>query len=95
MDGLDATPLAVQVLQDQASVAMLRPSLAAQQYRRYLEEIPVQSLLHPALPQEFEKRPLVVRPSPVVPLGVEELAGRDEQGFVEVLGAAQLLQEER
>jgi hypothetical protein len=30
---------------------VLRPSLAAQQYRRHVEEVPVQSLLDPALPQ--------------------------------------------
>ena len=95
MDGPDAAPFLFQVLQGQAPVAMLRSGLTAQKHRRNVEEVPVQRLLDPTLSQEFEECPLVVPPFPAFPVGVQELAGRNEQGFVNVLRAAELLQEER
>ena len=95
MDGPDAAPFPVKVLKDQTPVAMLGSGLTAQQYRWNLEEVPVQRLLDPALPQKFEEFPLVVSPYPVLPVGVEELAGWGEPWFVDVLRAAQFLQEER
>jgi hypothetical protein len=95
VDGPDAAPCPVQVLQDQTPVAMLGPGLAAQQYRGSVKEVPVQRLLYPALPQKFEEYPLVVRPYPALPVRVEDLAGWGEPWFVKVLGAAQFLKEER
>ena len=74
---------------------MLGLCLAAQQYRWNIEEVPVQRLLDPALPQEFEELPLVVRPYPSLPVRIEKLTGWGEPWFVDVLRAAQLLQEER
>jgi hypothetical protein len=76
-------------------VAVLWSGLAAKQYRRDVEEVPVQRFFDPALPQEVEERPLVVGPSAALPVGVQDLTRRGEQGFVNVLGAAQLFQEER
>ena len=92
---LDAAPLPVQVLQNQAPVAVLGPGLAAQQYRGNVEQVPVQSLLDPAFPQQVQERPLVARPSAAVSVGVEDLARRGEQGFVDVLRMAELSQEKR
>src|SRR5919112_1633792 len=57
---------------------MLGTGLAAKQYRGNVKEVPVQRLLDPALPQEFEEFP-----------------GWGEPWFVNVLGTAQFLQEER
>jgi hypothetical protein len=51
VNGHDAIPLAVKVLQDQTPVAMLGCGLAAQQYCRNFEEASIQRLLDPALPQ--------------------------------------------
>ena len=95
MNGPDAIPLAVQVLQDQTPVAMLGCGLAAKQHRRNLEETSIQRLLDVALAQEIQVRPLVVRPSATVPISVEDLARRGEPGLVDVLRIAELLQEER
>jgi hypothetical protein len=95
MNGPDAVPLPVQVLQDQAPVAVLGPGLAAQQYRGNVEQVFVQSLLDPAFPQQVQERPLVTRPSAAVSVGVEDLARRGESGFVDVLCIAELFQEER
>ena len=74
---------------------MLGPSLAAQQYRGNSEEVSIQRFLDPALPQQIQERPLEVGPSPALPVGVEDLAGRGQSGLVEVLRAAEPLQEER
>ena len=71
------------------------PGLAAQQHRRNSEDVSIHRILDPALPQKFEECPLVVWPCSAVPVGVEELTGRGESGLVEVLRAAELLQEER
>ena len=90
VDGPNVAPLPVQVLQDQAAVAVLRSGLAAQQYRWDVEEILAQRLLDPALPQEVEERPLVVGPFSTVSVGVQDLTRRGEQGFVDVIDAAQL-----
>jgi hypothetical protein len=95
VDGPDAAPFPLQVLQNQTPVTVLRSGLAAQQHRRNVEDVPVQRLLDPALLQEFEECSLVVRPSPAFPVGVEDLTRRGESGLAEVLSAAELLQEER
>ena len=94
MDGPDAAPFPVKVLKDQTPVAMLGPSLAAQQYRGNVKDVPVQRLLDPALPQEFEELPLVVRPYPSLPVRIEELTGWGEPWFVDVLRATQFPKEE-
>jgi hypothetical protein len=94
--GLDAAPLPIQVLEDEPPVATLRSSLAAQQRRRSPEEVPVQHLLDPALPHELQEAPFVPRPSlSPLPVSVEYLPSRSELRFVEVLRAAELLEEER
>ena len=95
MDGLDAAPPAVQVLQDQAPVAVFGPGLAAQQHRGNVEEGSVQLVLDPTLAQEIQERTLVSRPSTTISVGVEDLTRRGERGLVDVLRAAELLQEER
>ena len=95
MDGLDAAPLAVQVLQDQAPVAVFGPGLAAQQHRGNVEEVSVQLFLDPALAQEIQERTLVGRPTSTVSVGVEDLTRRGERGLVDVLRVAEPLQEER
>jgi hypothetical protein len=95
MDGLDAAPLAVQVLQDQAPVAVFGPGLAAQQHRGNVEEVSVQLFLDPTLSQEIQKRTLVGRPTSTVSVGVEDLTGRGERGIVDVLRGAEPLQKER
>src|SRR5215210_755141 len=74
---------------------MLSSGLAAQQHRRNVEEVSIQRILDPALPQEIQERPLVVRPSAAFSVGVEDLACRGQSGLVEVLRAAEPLQEER
>ena len=95
MDGPDAAPLPVQVLQDQAPVATLRSGLAAQQNRGNVEQVSIQRFLDAALLQEIQERPLVVGPSAAVSVGVQDLACRGERRFVDVLRATKLLQEER
>ena len=95
MDGLDAAPLAVQVLQDQAPVAVFGPGLAAQQHRGNVKEASVQLFLDPTLPQEIQKRTLVGRPTSTVSVGVEDFTGRGERGIVDVLRGAEPLQKER
>src|SRR5919199_245984 len=95
MNGLDAAPLLIEVLEDQAPVATLGRRLAAQQRCRSPEEVPIQRLLNPALPHELQEALLVPRPS-LSPLSVsvEYVAGRGEHRFVEILCAAELLEEE-
>jgi hypothetical protein len=95
MDGLDAAPLAVQVLQDQAPVAVFGPGLAAQQHHGNVEEVSVQSFLDPTLAQEIQERALVGRPSTTISVGVEDLTRRGERGLVDVFRVAEPLQEER
>ena len=95
MDGLDAAPFAFQVLQDQAPVAVFGPGLAAQQHRGNVEEVSVQLFLDPTLAQEIQERALVGRPSTTISVGVEDLTRRGEIRFVDVLRAAEPLQEER
>jgi hypothetical protein len=95
MNGPDAVPLAVQVLQDQTPVAMLRCGLAAKQHRRNFEEVSIQRFLDPALAQEIQERPFVARPTAAVSVGVEDLTCRGETGLVDILRTAELLQEER
>jgi len=95
MDGLDAAPLAVQVLQDQAPVAVFGPGLAAQQHRGNVEEVSVQFFLDPTLVQEIQERALVGRPTSAVSVGVEDIPRRGERGLVDVLRVAEPLQKER
>ncbi len=95
MDGLDAAPPAVQVLQDQAPVAVFRSGLAAQQHRGNVEEVSVQLFFDPTVAQEIQERALVGWPSATIPVGVEDLTRRGERGLVDVLRVAELLQEER
>ena len=95
MDGLDAAPPAVQVLQDQAPVAVFGPGLAAQQHRGNIEEVSVQLFLDPTLAQEIQERTLVGRPTSTVSVGVEDLTRRGERGLVDVFRVAEPLQEER
>jgi hypothetical protein len=95
MDGLDAVPLAVQVLQDQAPVAVFGPGLAAQQHRGNVEEVSVQLFLDPTLVQEIQERALVGRPTSSVSVGVEDIPRRGERGLVDVLRVAEPLQKER
>ena len=76
-------------------MAMLGTGLAAQQHRRNFEDISIQGLLDPALPQEFEECPLVVGPSAAISVGVEDLACRGQAGLMDVLRIAEPLQEER
>ena len=94
MDGLDAAPLPVQVLQDQAPVAVFGPGLAAQQHRGNVEEVSVQIFLDTTLSQEIQERALVGRPTSTVSVGVEDLARRGERGLLDVLRGAEPLQEE-
>lgn len=94
MNDPDAAPGLVQVLQDQTSVTMLGLGLAAQQHGWDPEEVSIQRLLHTALPYKPRKVPRVSRPSYAsVPVSIEHLPGRCKPGFVEVLGAAEFLQE--
>jgi hypothetical protein len=95
VDGPDATPLSVQVLQNQTPVASLRSGLAAQQHRGNVEEVSVQRFLDATIAQEIQKRPLVVSPSAAVSVGAQDLRRRGEPRFVDVLRATELLQEER
>src|SRR5215212_9824058 len=95
MDGLDAAPTGVQVLQDQAPVAVFGPGLAAQQHRGNVEEVSVQLFLDPTLAQEIQERTLVGRPTSTVSVGVEDLTRRGERGLVDVFRVAEPLQEER
>jgi hypothetical protein len=95
MDGPNAAPLSVQVLQHQAPVAVFGPGLAAQQHRRDVEETSVQLFLDPTPTQEIQERTLVLSPCSAVPVGVEDPARRGERGLVDVLRAAEPLQEER
>ena len=96
VNGPDAAPLPIQVLENEAPVATLGPGFAAQQRRRsLLEKFPVQSLLDPALPHQLQKVPLVPGPShSSLSVSVEYIPGRGEQRFVKVLRAAELFEEE-
>src|SRR5215216_4277058 len=83
VNGPDAAPLPIQVLQNQTPVAMLSSGLAAQQHRRSLEEVPVQCLLDPTLPHELQEPPFVLRSSfSSLPVGIEHVPGRGEHRFV-------------
>src|SRR3712207_4883267 len=86
VNGPDAAPRPVQVLEDQAPVATLGFGLAAQQNRWGPEEASVQCLLDSALAHEPQETLFVTRPSHApLPVSVEYLAGWGEPGFVEVI----------
>ena len=95
VDRPDAAPLPVQVLQDQAPVAVFGPGLAAQQHRGNVEEVSVQIFLDTTLSQEIQERALVGRPTSTVSVGAEDLARRGERGLLDVLRSTEPLQEER
>ena len=97
MNGPDFAPLPIQILENEAPVAVLGSGLATQQRRRhYFEERPVQSFLDPALPHQLQKAPLVRRPSLFsLSVSVEYIPGRGEQRFVKVLCATEFIEKER
>jgi hypothetical protein len=97
VNGPDAAPLPIQVLENETPVAMVRSSLATQQRRRSLpEKFPVQRLLDPALSHQLQKAPFVPGPSlSSLSVSAEYIPGRGEQRFVKVLRAAELFEEER
>src|SRR5918994_2239663 len=91
VNGPDAAPCPIQVLQDQAPVATLGSGFAAQHHRWSPEEASVQRLFDPARPHELQKTFFVARPSYApFSVGVEHPAGRGEPGYVKILGIAQL-----
>jgi hypothetical protein len=95
VDGPDAAPLPVQVLEDETPVAVLCSGLTAQQHGGSVEEVTIQRFFDPAFPQQIQERPLVARPYAAVPVGVQDLTRRGEPGLVNVLRAAEPLQEKR
>jgi hypothetical protein len=97
VNGPDAAPLPIQVLENKPPVAALGCGLATQQRRRsLLKTFPIQGLFDPTLPHKLQKTPLVRGPSlSSLPVSVEYIPGWGEQRFVEVLRATELSEKER
>src|SRR6266849_10049973 len=94
VDRLHVAPFPSELLEDQPSVAVFGRRLAAEQGGGRLEHPPVDLVLDLPLLHELQEATLVVLPAPLPLLViVEQVLRRREQGLVEVLGAAYLLQE--
>src|SRR5919202_2667160 len=95
MDRLQVAPRVLEVGADEPPVAVVRRGLAAEKDRRHREKSGADPLFNPPLGHELQEAPLVVLPAPLPFLvGVEHDLGRRQQGLVQILGAADLVQEE-
>jgi hypothetical protein len=94
MDDVEASPVLLEVLQDEPAMAVLGCGLAAEQDRRHSEERGVKPLFDAACAHQGEELTLVVVPTAfLLPVGVQHgLFGR-QQRLVDVLGVEQLAQE--
>src|SRR5919201_3289236 len=95
VDRLQVAPCILEVGADEPPVAALRRGLAAAKDRRHREESGADSLFDLPLGHELQEAPLVVLPAPLPFLvRIEHVLGRRKQGLVQILGAADLVQEE-
>src|SRR5437868_5713017 len=95
MDRLQVAPRILEVGADEPPVAVIRRGFAAEKDRRHREESGADLLFDLPLGHELQEAPLVVLPAPLPFLvGVEHVLGRRQQGLVQILGAADLAQEE-
>src|SRR5919199_1049030 len=95
VDRLQVAPCVLEVGADEPPVAVIRRGLAAEKDCRHSEERGADLLFDPPLGHELQEAPLVVLPAPLPFLvGAEHVLGRRQQGLVEILGTADLVQEE-
>src|SRR5919199_2235930 len=95
VDRLQVAPRVLEVGADEPPVAVIRRGFAAEKDGRHREESGADPLFDPPLGHELQEAPLVVLPAPLSFLvGVEHVLGRGKQGLVQILGAADLVQEE-
>src|SRR5919199_4890862 len=95
VDRLQVAPCVLEIGADEPPVAVVRRGLAAEKDRRHREESGADPLFDLPLSHELQEAPLVVLPAPLPFLvGVEHVLGRRQQGLVQILGAADLVQEE-
>src|SRR5918911_4299080 len=95
VDRLQVTPRILEVGADESPVAVIRRGFAAEKDRWHREEGRTDPLFDLPLGHELQEAPLVVLPAPLPFLvGVEHVLRRRQQGLVQILGAADLVQEE-
>src|SRR5918912_1050244 len=95
VDRLQVAPCILEVGADESPVAVIRRGFAAEKDRRHREESGADPLFDLPLGHELQEAPFVVLPAPLPFLvGVEHVLSRRQQGLVEILGTADLVQEE-